>query len=231
LTPWLVKSSGKTATRAASVIQNMRNLLKPLLLIALVLAVPVLPFLGFGQWMETEVQRWAQTADQPGTVAAVVVGLLATDVFLPVPSSLVSTLAGDVLGFAAATAASWLGLTLGCLIGFALARRFGRLLAARLCGADELQRMDRLAQRFGPTILVVARPVPVLAEASVLLMGCTRLSWWKFLLPIAVVNLLIAAGYSALGTWVHLPAALALAIALPVVTATMARRWLDRRDG
>jgi uncharacterized membrane protein YdjX (TVP38/TMEM64 family) len=206
----------------------MRKLILPILLIAVALAIPVLPFLGFGPALETAMERYLKGTANPSAVAGMVVGLLATDVFLPVPSSVVGTVAGEVLGFWRATAASWIGLMLGALLGFLLARLFGRSLTWRFARSEDLERVDYLSQRWGPAVLVIARPVPLLAEASVLLFGATGLSWRRFLVPVAVANLVIAAGYSALGHWVHLPMALAVSIVIPTLAIVAARQFLSR---
>ena len=107
----------------------MRDLLLPLILLALVLAVPIIPFLLFGPSLEEQITGWLDASLSPGALAALIVGLLAADILLPVPSSVVSTFAGSALGFAAGTAASWLGMTAGALLAFVLARLFGRPLA------------------------------------------------------------------------------------------------------
>jgi len=110
----------------------MRQILLPILLIALALAVPIVPFLGFGPaleaWLESAIER---TVD-PVFAAALVVGLLGVDVFLPIPSSVLSTLGGEVLGFWGGTAASFAGLSLGAAVGFGLARAAARPLVRRL---------------------------------------------------------------------------------------------------
>jgi uncharacterized membrane protein YdjX (TVP38/TMEM64 family) len=208
----------------------MRDLLKPLLLVGLALAVPILPFAVWGDSAETRMAACLHAAASPRTVAALVFGLLATDVFLPVPSSVVNTVAGEALGFGLATAVSWAGLTAGAVLGFALARWFGRPLALRLAGRDDLEKIDAAADRFGPLVLVLARPVPVLAEASVLLVGTTRLSWRWFLAPVVLSNLGIAVVYSALGSLAALWIALPASIALPLSAAAVARRfWPGRK--
>lgn len=203
----------------------MRELLKPLLLLAAVLAIPILPFAVFGAEMESWIETQLHSTLPPTTVALAVVGLLSTDVFLPIPSSVVSTVAGNALGIWGGTAAAWAGMTAGAVIGYALAKLFGRPLAIRLSGAEEQERIDRLSRRFGPLVLVLARPVPVLAEASVLFLGTTRLGWTAFLLPVALSNLGIAAVYAALGQTVPLPYALAASLALPLAAAGLAQ-WL-----
>lgn len=210
----------------------MRDLLKPMLLVVVVLLIPILPFLGFGPWFEQLVERQLRQGLPPTVVAAAVVGLLSTDIFLPVPSSVVSTVAGNALGIPAGAAASWLGMTLGASFGFALARAFGRPLALRFAGGNDLARVDRASDRFGPLVVVLARPVPVLAEASVLFLGTTRLAWRPFLLAVILSNLGIAMVYAALGGLVQLPTALVAAIALPLAAAAVARCcWPTEKKG
>ncbi|MBN2473806.1 MAG: VTT domain-containing protein [Pirellulales bacterium] len=201
----------------------MYKLLRPIVLTAVVLAIPIVPFLLVGETLEAQVDRWIDAAASPSTIAAWTIGLLATDVFLPVPSSVVSAFAGNVLGFWAGTAACWIGMSAGAGLAFGLARWLGRPAALWLCKAKDLDRTDSLSRRFGPLVLVLARPVPVLAEASVLFLGTTDLSWRRFLLPVGLSNLGIAAVYAALGHAVALPVALAAAIALPLLAATMAK--------
>lgn len=200
-----------------------KRLIRLFVLIAVVLAIPIVPFLGFGESLEAQITGWLDSTLPAGTAVLVVVGLLAGDVVLPVPSSVVSTFAGKVLGFWGGAAASWFGMTLGALLAFWLVRLFGRPLAERLSAEEELARMDTLAGRFGVLVLVLARPVPVLAEASVVLMGTTRLSWRRFLLAVSLSNLGIAAAYAALGNRVQMSVALAASVALPLLAAAIAR--------
>lgn len=203
----------------------MRRFAVPLILVALVLAVPVVPFLLWGERVEAVVDGWLDANLSPWGAAGLVTGLLASDILLPIPSSAVSTLAGNRLGFWLGTGASWLGMTLGSVLAFALVRRFGRPLAVWLAGEEPLDRMDRLSRRYGPWILVLARPLPVLAEASVLLFGATRLSWAAFLLPLTLSNLGLATAYSLLGDRVALPVAMGASLAVPILAGLLARRW------
>lgn len=206
----------------------MRELLRPLLLMGAVLAIPIVPFALFGAEIEAWVRAWSQ---QPGSAAVVALGifaLLAGDILLPVPSSLVSTMGGWRLGWIAGTGVSWLGLTAGACLGFALARRWGQRLAIRLSKPDQLGRFAHLAARFGPAALVLCRGVPVFAEASVLWTGMHGMTWRKFLLPVALSNLGIALAYSAFGEFAAahewLPLALGVSIGLPVLFALFLSR-------
>jgi uncharacterized membrane protein YdjX (TVP38/TMEM64 family) len=210
----------------------MRDLLRPLVIVAVALLVPILPFIGFGPWLEARIEQWLDPPPAPALVAVATVFLLSTDVVLPIPSSVVSTVAGAQLGIVPATLASWLGMTLGAALGFALAKTCGRPLAERLSSSDDLARLDDVSRRYGPWVLIVTRALPILAEAAVLVCGATRLSWRRFLPAIMLSNLGIAAVYSVLGQLARgqgqLPLAIAASIALPLVATIIARRLLPR---
>jgi len=198
------------------------HLVRSLLWIAAVLAVPIVPFFIFGPALEDRITGWLDASMSPGIVALAVIGLLASDILLPVPSSVVSTFAGRVLGFWAGTGTSWCGMTVGAAAAFGLVRLVGRPLARRLSGDQALARADAAALRWGVFVLVLARPVPVLAEASILLMATTQLAWWRFLTAVGLSNLGIAAAFAALGDRVQLPIAIAASIALPLAAACLA---------
>ena len=205
----------------------MRPLLRPLLLIVLVLLVPILPFLAFGPQMEQWAEQWTKNSPSQFATAALVVALLATDIFLPIPSSVISTMAGWQLNWHLGTLVSWIGMSIGASLGFGLARRWGRPFALWFARGDDLGRLEEVGQRFGPLMLVILRGVPVLAEASVLLVGMEGLSWRRFLPAVLLSNLGIALAYSLFGSFAEengwLPLALGVSIALPVLLAGLVR--------
>jgi uncharacterized membrane protein YdjX (TVP38/TMEM64 family) len=127
-------------------------------------------------------------------------GLLALDVFLPVPSSIVSTAAGVLLGFWRGAAIVWAGMMVACVMGYALGARASGL-ARRFVGDAGLARADRLLQRYGDWTIVICRPVPVLAEASVIFAGLVGAPFAHFLALTALSNLGIAVGYAAFGAF------------------------------
>ncbi|MBC8354893.1 MAG: VTT domain-containing protein [Planctomycetes bacterium] len=208
----------------------MKPFIRPMIVMSLILLVPIVPFLLFGADFEAWVERWSEQPYSKPVTALFIVGLLATDILLPTPSSMISTLGGWQLGTFGGTLASWIGMSLGAVIGFVLARKWGRPFALWLSSEEDLARMHGLSERFGPAVLIVGRGVPVLAEASVLLMGVHRLSWRRFLPAVLFSNLVIAFAYSAFGKFAEenqwLPLALGVSIALPVLLATMVARFL-----
>jgi uncharacterized membrane protein YdjX (TVP38/TMEM64 family) len=208
----------------------MSRLIRPILLLAVVLAMPILPFLLAGEHLEQQLENWLHETADNATIFWGVVAILSIDVLLPVPSSVVSTFAGWQLGVAGGTLASWLGLTAGAVVGFALARAIGRPLAERLVERDDLARLQLLSERYGTKAIVLCRALPVLAEASVLLVGAMSLSWTKFFVPAALANLGIALAYSILGSYSAernlLVWAIAGSVALPLLATALVRRRL-----
>jgi uncharacterized membrane protein YdjX (TVP38/TMEM64 family) len=211
----------------------VKNLLRPLLLLTLVLLIPVVPFLLWGNALEASARQWMETPMSRPATAATVVVILATDIFLPIPSSLVSTVAGARLGWLLGTIASWFGMTVGATCGFALARRYGRTIVLWFTREAEIERMQNAADRWGVLVLVVTRGLPIVAEASVLLFGLHKLSWCRFLPAMSLSNLGIALAYAAFGHWAQqhswLPIALGISVALPLLIVLIAQR-IARND-
>jgi len=213
----------------------MSRILRATLLLAVVLAIPILPLVvlgvSFEGRFEQQLKHWLTAERQPALHFTLIVAALATDIFLPIPSSAVSTYAGGSgLDFWLATAGSWLGMTLGAVLGFALARLFGHRFSSRYAGAKDLEQMAALTQRFGPLTLVLTRALPILAEACVLLMGATGLSWRRFLIPVVTANFVISITYAAFGRYFAdsgaFPVAVVASGTIPLAAALVARRWL-----
>ena len=179
---------------------NSRTSLRWLVFGALALAIILVPFLLFADQVEVWIAEFMSSAvSRKAATASVLCGLLASDILLPIPSSIVSTSAGYLLGSITGTLVSLLGMTISCVLGYGLGALCGRPAAARLVGATELERLEKLYDRFGHWVVVVFRPVPVLAEASVLFAGVSRMSAGRFLLLSTLSNLGISVVYAALG--------------------------------
>jgi uncharacterized membrane protein YdjX (TVP38/TMEM64 family) len=170
----------------------------------------------------------------PTLAATAIAALLAFDVLLPVPSSIVSTAAGVLLGFAPGTAIVWSGMMAGCLVAYALGARASRA-AQRLVGVESIARARALAARYGDWTIVICRPVPVLAEATVIVAGLVGAPMRRFLALTAMANFGIAAGYAAVGAFAmrvdSFVVAFVGALLIPAVALGMARLASDRREG
>ena len=207
----------------------MKAAFRAALFLTVLFAIPIIPFVWLGESFETGLLRALREPSSPSVVMGWVIGLLAADMFLPVPSSAVITYAGGVLGVVTGTATSWIGLSLGAIGGFGLARFFGESIARRFSESEDIERMSRFTQRHGATALVLTRALPILAEACVLMLGAGRLSWRQFLLPMLVSNLLLSLTYSACGAYFKdsnaFPIAIVASGTVPLIGALVIRRF------
>lgn len=149
-----------------------------------------------GGWME------AVRTSRGGTwlAAATVIGLLAGDLLLPVPSSVVMTLSGSVLGWVAGTAAAFVGAMASALIGFGLCRHYGRPAFRRLVGESEEVRVDGFMRRYGVWAILLSRSVPMLTEVVSCAAGLTDLSRRTFVLLSAAGTLPLCGIYAWAGS-------------------------------
>ncbi|MCX6599500.1 MAG: VTT domain-containing protein [Acidobacteria bacterium] len=207
----------------------MRHLAKAIIFVLGIFAFIVIPFLIWGDQLTSLIEN-SLNSSPTGTVAVVLcLVLLATDVVLPIPSSLVSTAAGYLLGFWGGVAASTMGMSLGCLLGYVLGDKLGTPLAARFINPQDFALISGRLQAAPYFWLVLLRPIPVLAEASCLVAGTAKVQASGFLLWTTVANLGISVVYAAVGSKaVEARAALVVALALPALMMLLARAFRKR---
>ena len=139
------------------------------------------------------------TPAQKFNLALLLIALLAFDVVLPVPSSMVALLAIAMLGSLGGYLVIFIGLCLGAGLGYALGAGYFRLLSGRL-GLHQRQ-PGQLGYRLGTLSLICLRGVPVLAETSVVAAGMQGYPLRSFLLVTTLANAGLALAYSAIGSF------------------------------
>ena len=82
-------------------------------------ALILVPFLLLGELLEAHLSADMATAGSNLAIALIAIWALLIDVFLPIPSSIIGAVAGAKLGLLVGAMVTWLGLTLGCLVGYA----------------------------------------------------------------------------------------------------------------
>ena len=198
------------------------------LVAGIVLAFILVPFVLWEGRMNEWTERWIGSAPSL-SYALIIVGLLTIDIVLPVPSSLVSTAAGATLGFFPGVVASTIGLTLSCLFGYVLGRSGGRLIVRRLVGDKDLETVAAHFQTKGYWTLIVMRPVPVLAEGSVLVAGVMRMNPKTFSSVTLLGNVGISLVYCAVGAAALETGSFLLAFAGAVIVPALAMRLIEPR--
>lgn len=186
------------------------------LLWALVLAVPSIGFALFGDLPGREFLL-DYPRDAWGPLGAL---LLAADVLLPIPSTVVGSFLGYELGFWSGFAWSFVGLVVGNLCGWAAGR-----LALSFVHVE-------LGAISSSLVLLATRPLPILAEAVALATGAggvpLRAVLWPILLGNAAYALALAwsgARFKAAAE----PLWLAIPLGLPLVGFLALHLWKGRR--
>lgn len=194
---------------------------RALLVLLCALLVPIIPFVVIG---EMPGERWLMSSGADDMrFGATGAGLLALDLLLPIPSSIVGALLGGRLGFWAGGAFTFVGLMVGHSIGYAL----GRLAPARWA--------SELPEAPSWIALLLSRPVPVFAEALAIAAGAERVPLGAYFSSVALGDLIYAAVLAADGAAL-LPegawswgAGLVLPMLLPVIGYLTWRKLAARR--
>lgn len=175
-----------------------------LLLIVGVLLIPIIPFVLMGAWFEawlTNLLSNPSPGSSPLVAFGCVTGILAIDILLPIPSSAVCTYAGKQLGILTGTVACWIGLNLSAGIGYWIGSKFGRPVALKFSDKSTIERLETFDKRSSIMCLVLSRSLPIIAEASVMLMGMKKLPLATFWPAVLLSNLCIAIALCTLGAW------------------------------
>ena len=203
----------------------MRLLLWFIALAALVLAVWLIwggaweqrfTLAGAVAWIEGA-GRWAWAAG---------IGLLAADLVLPVPGTVVMSALGWIYGFWWGGVIAAAGSMVAGLCGYGVGRLIGEGAARKILGERDFERGKQLFTRGGGWMIALSRAVPILPEALSCTAGLVRMPFGRFAGSLACGSVptgLIFAWIGAVGRdapgW-----AMALSIGVPAVLWFAARR-------
>lgn len=167
----------------------MRTYITGLSIIAALVLISFLVVEALGVPLLTDPSEYLEDA---GIIAAIIsVGLLLSDVFLPIPSSVVMIGNGAMFGVLGGTLLTLVGAVGGAMIGFSVGRR-GSGLIRRFMSPAEQRQADALIVRWGLMAIVVTRPMPILAEAVAVMAGTSAIGWKRMLVG-SIIGVLPAA--------------------------------------
>ena len=152
--------------------------------LALALAVAVVAVVGLTLAEAFQVRLLVDpvgSIEARGLAAWFGVGLLMADIVLPVPSSVVMLAHGALFGVIPGAALSLLGRTGNAVVGVLIGRGAGNLLGRRSRTANDSGKGAELVGRWGLAAVVFTRPIPVLAESTLVAAAAVGLS------PLAVI--------------------------------------------
>ena len=177
-----------------------------------------------GLSLEPWARAWMADAGMSG--AAVVVGLLAVDIFIPVPSSIVMILSGAAFGVAWGSLLAFAGSIGGEWLGFELARRYGTALSTRFIGNErERRRLNGMLMTHGAAAVAVTRALPVVMETMSIVAGLSPMRRSTFLIASAIGTAPIVVVYAYAGAKSRETGSLVPAIVILMAVAAAGWIW------
>lgn len=175
---------------------NAKNF-KSMAIWAILITIVLIPFFIF----EERINSWinvliSENSGNTFALAAILFAVLASDIFLPVPSCLLSAMCGAFLGPVLGFIVSFSAMSVSGVIGFFIGSTASSL--ARKLISDNEKSLESNA-KSGPFMLFILRPVPVLAECSCVYAGLRRYNFAKCVVWLSVGNAVISAVYAVIG--------------------------------
>lgn len=175
---------------------NAKNF-KSMAIWAILITIVLIPFFIFEESVNNRINVLvSENGGNTFALAAILFAVLASDIFLPVPSCLLSAMCGAFLGPVLGFIVSFAAMSVSGVIGFFIGSTASSL--ARKLISDNEKSLKSNA-KSGPFMLFILRPVPVLAECSCVYAGLKRYNFTKCLVWLSVGNAVISAVYAVIG--------------------------------
>jgi uncharacterized membrane protein YdjX (TVP38/TMEM64 family) len=152
-----------------------------------------------GEHIEKQISAFGSTLTGRICMSLTIIGLLVIDILLPIPSSIVMTLSGKLLGFFPGGIISFIGALLAAWLGFFACRFGGKKVFIRLIGEEDISKVKAWFEKYGIFAIILSRPVPMLTEILSCLAGLSQVSPLLFTLAVIFGTLPICFVYSYAG--------------------------------
>jgi uncharacterized membrane protein YdjX (TVP38/TMEM64 family) len=182
---------------------------------------------------------WEESFSLAGSVAwleragpwawAAGIGLLAADLVLPVPGTVVMSALGYVYGVALGGLVATVGSITAGMCGYGVGRLIGEKAARRWLGDIDFEKGKLLFARGGGWMIALSRSLPILPEAISCTAGLVRMPFGRFMTSLTCGSLPV--GY--LFAWIGVAGretpgwALAFSLLAPSLLWLVAKKWLQ----
>jgi uncharacterized membrane protein YdjX (TVP38/TMEM64 family) len=156
------------------------------------------------------------------------VGLIVSDLVLPVPTPAVMAALGLLYGPLMGGFIGGAGSTLAGLVAYGGCRLVGPRVARVLAGDDNLPKLSRFFARSGGMAIAFSRWLPILPEGLACLAGLSRMAIVPFLVSVSVGSFAMGFVFAALGSAYNEQPTVGILISalIPLVLWPVVHRWL-----
>lgn len=169
-------------------------------IVALLIALFIAMFVAV-EALNIGLLRDPTSAMDKGGIATALLGiaLLAADVIIPVPASLIMVINGALFGVYFGTVISMVGGLAAFIAAFLLGKK-GSPLISKWTSEEDRRSADTFLENWGLLAIIISRPFPILAETIAIMAGTSAMTISKGvlaallgLLPVTVLYALIGA--------------------------------------
>lgn len=173
---------------------------------------------------------WLRARPVLGSVAAL--GLLTSDLFLPIPSATVVTALGIAFGTVHAALVGSVGLFGAGALGYGAARLGGRRLSAWIADDRELAALAGGFDRWGGLAVALTRTMPMVPEVMSVLAGLVGMDPRRYFVALAIGSVSASLLYAWLGTATQAQPLIGIlaSLVLPIAAWVAYERVLRRRS-
>lgn len=160
----------------------------------------------------------------------VAIGLIVSDLVLPVPSTAVIAALGMMYGPWLGGLIGGIGSTLAGLVAYGGCRLLGQRVLDFLVGEANLDRLRRFFERYGLWTIALSRWLPLLPEALCCLAGMARMRAGPFLAALACGSLAMGFVFAFLGmTYLDRPVVgLVVSALIPIAVWPLIAWWMKK---
>ena len=141
------------------------------------------------------------------------IGLLLSDLFLPIPGTIVMSALGFVYGPWVGGVLAVTGSMLSGIMAYGLCRKLGRPAAEWIAGKEDLARGETLfAGRAGGWMVALSRWLPIMPEVIACIAGMVGMPFRRYLVALGCGSLPLGFTFAAIGQWAQEHPAVALVL-------------------
>jgi uncharacterized membrane protein YdjX (TVP38/TMEM64 family) len=193
--------------------------------------VALVPVFVFGDSIDEQFggQKGVELLNQYGHWAWIfAIGLIVSDLFLPVPTPAVMATLGLLYGPVVGGFIGGIGSILAGLVGYGGCLLLGPRVAQVLAGEENLPKLTRFFDRSGAAAIAFSRWLPILPEGLTCLAGLSRMNFARFFTALAVGSFSMGFAFSFLGSAYNERPTMGILISaiIPLALWPIVHRWL-----
>lgn len=199
--------------------------------ISILIFVALIPVFIFGDTIDEHFggEKGVQLLAEYGHAAWIfAIGLIVSDLFLPVPTPAVMAALGLLYGPILGGFIGGVGSTLAGLVAYGGCRLLGSRVAHRLAGEDNLPKLERFFQRSGAPAIAFSRWLPILPEGLACLAGLSRMPILPYLTALSLGSFAMGFAFAFLGSAYNEQPTMGILISaiIPLALWPIVHRWL-----